>query len=105
MADVPHFDLPFRYVAGAPAVVEQDGIDDVANCVEAILLTTQGRRTEIPEFGVPEQVFKNQPLKLDELLTSVNAFESRANVVFDQYPDKADALIAHVVATVKKREA
>lgn len=104
MADVPHFDLPFRYVSSSPAVAEQDSLADIINCVQAVLLTVQGQRTEIPEFGVPEQVFAVQPLHLEEMLASVLEYEPRANIVFDQYPDRADALIAHIVATVTKRE-
>lgn len=104
MTDIPHFDLPFRYVGSAPVVAEQDSLADIINCVEAILLTVEGQRTEIPEFGIPDQVFQVQPLHLDAVLASVLAFEPRANVVFDQYPDKADALIAHVIANVTKRE-
>lgn len=49
---------PFRWSANGHAhVMEQDFIDEVANCCEVILKCPVGIRTELPEFGTPDQTF------------------------------------------------
>lgn len=54
---IPHFDLPLRLENGSFVTVEQDTLDDVANCVSAICRFVQGARPEAPKFGIPEQTF------------------------------------------------
>src|SRR5262245_66564192 len=86
-ADLPHFDLPFRfaYRSGKPSVVvvDQDTNDDVFNCVVAIVRTYEGFRPEMPDFGLPEQVFMVELLDTDALGADVVAEEGRARVVMD----------------------
>lgn len=102
MVDIPHFDLPFRFNAnGVVAVVEQDSLADVVNCVTAIMMTPLGTRPEIPTFGVPDLTFEKQPLQLQDLLDSVESNEPRATVVFTQAPDVMDELVANLTADVQ----
>lgn len=95
---VPHFDLPFAYSAGKPNVVEQDSLDDVANCVEAVVRTTQGQRLEISDFGIPAQTFATTPLDQATIVAQILQYEPRASVVLDQALDAYDAL--HTLANI-----
>jgi phage baseplate assembly protein W len=60
LARVPHFAVPFRFENGRPAVVEQDSVEEVESCVEAILRTIAGTRIGAPSFGIPDESFVEQ---------------------------------------------
>ena len=61
---IPHLRIPFRITSsGAADVVEQDSIDDVAQCVEVLLRTRPGDRPEVPEYGIDEPLFGEGVLK------------------------------------------
>lgn len=103
-ADVPHFSLPFRFTNGQAAVNEQDTIDDIADCVEAVLRTPVGSRPEHPLFGIPDQVFQQRPLDVDDIARRVEAWEPRAKVLLEEDSDRFDAAIAEVKATLNEQE-
>lgn len=108
MADVPHFSLPFRFVGVSPhatagvtaAVNEQDSIDEIADCVLAILVCPQGYRVELPQFGVPDPTFSSPRVDTDLIRTLVDRWEPRAALQLSQNTDVVDELIAHVEALV-----
>jgi hypothetical protein len=56
--DLPHFSLPFRFETWHGETVipatEQDGADELGDCVELALRTEQGQRRTLPGFGRPE---------------------------------------------------
>jgi phage baseplate assembly protein W len=83
MADVPHYTTPFRIVNGEIAVVEQDSIEDIEQCVEAVLRTIVGTRIDAPDFGVPDESFVQQtPNPSAEVyIASIEAQEPRARVL------------------------
>ncbi len=54
---IQHFSLPFRIVAGTAATSEQDTLEEIRDCVEAILRTPKGSRVELPAFGIPDTTF------------------------------------------------
>lgn len=97
---LPHFDLPFRFVGGSAAVVEQDSIDDVINCVEAAVRTQRGERKEIPTFGVYEMTFQDQPVDTRSFSAQIVEHEPRATLLFEQNPHEFDAIVADVRMTV-----
>lgn len=101
---IPHFDLPFRLVAGHAAVNDQDTIEDVTTCVEAVVRTRQGTRAEVPDFGVTDLTFQLQPTKLQPVIDSVLEQEPRASMLMDQAPDVFDTYIARITARVSKKE-
>jgi hypothetical protein len=107
MADlplVPHFDLPFTFVGPANAnVVDQDTLEDVSNCVEAIVRTVIGQRQELPEFGIPDPTLQLQPIYRADILDQIGAWEPRAVVLLDQHPDILDSLIADVTLSVSTK--
>jgi phage baseplate assembly protein W len=102
----PHFGLPFRFSRSSAVVAEQDTIDDIANCVEAILLTHIGWRDEVPGFGVPELAFR-LPSSRSGRIETINALvsdqEPRASILMTEAPDRYDNLISHVLTTIELR--
>jgi hypothetical protein len=97
MADVPHFDMPFRFNPNNhPAVVEQDEYKDVQNCVECLLRTQIGDRVELPDFGHDDWTFDVQPVDLGGLMQNISIHEPRAISAIEQQPDWIDPLIAKV---------
>lgn len=56
---IPHMAYPFMWSASGHAhVLEQDYLEEVANCCEVILKCPVGVRIELPEFGTPDQTFR-----------------------------------------------
>ena len=102
MTDVPHFALPFRFAPQA-VVVEQDSLDEIADCVFAVLSCPLGFRVELPSFGVPDLTFRTEPVPTADVRTQLDEWEPRAGVLFSQNPDVLDVAIARVVANVSIR--
>ena len=106
MTDIPHFDYPFAFDTSSHAAeVEQDTIDDVANCISVAFMTEAGTRLEVPTFGVPGQVFEIQPLDLQTLINSIEEWESRADTVLSQITDATDFLTDRITAVITLRKA
>ena len=103
MTELPHFALPFRFVNPSAAVTEQDSIEEIADCVYAILICPQGFRVELPYFGLPDPTFAMPAPDLEEIRSVIETWEERASVVLEDNPDAFDALIAHVITTVAAR--
>lgn len=86
MAELPHFDLPFRFAARAgsnalaAAVVEQDTADDVMACVVALAVTPLGHRLEAPEYGLPELTFMAAADVDDVIAAAIAEHEPRGSV-------------------------
>lgn len=91
-AELPHFALPLRF-DGHAVVVEQDSFDDVAMCVEAAARTERGTRLELPEFGVPDQLFVGGELDAEELRSALVESEPRAEAFADRIEDPAAARV------------
>jgi phage baseplate assembly protein W len=77
---VPHLDYPFR-VRRRAATVEQDTVDEVIDCVYAILATEPGSRLEAPDFGLADQSFRQGGADLVELAAVVKEWEPRADLL------------------------
>jgi phage baseplate assembly protein W len=101
MTDVPHFSLPFRFATPLAAVSEQDSLDEIADCVYAILICPQGFRVELPLFGQPDPTFTQ--VDLDELREVIESWEERADLLLTSQPDALDELITHVRTSVQVR--
>lgn len=96
----PHFALPFRMHRGATVCVEQDTLDDIAGCIEAVLRTSPGQRIESPEFGSPELTFNQRPLNLDDVVNRVELWEPRARILLSEDATELDPALARIRATV-----
>ncbi len=108
MAEVPHFDLPFRLKGGSFAEVEQDSADDIAVCVEAIVRTRPGDRDEAPTFGTTDVAFnqvdaQGRPVDTELLVSQIEEWEPRVRALADQEPDRFDDTVRSVrVGTVSE---
>jgi phage baseplate assembly protein W len=97
-ATIPHFAFPARFDAsGHLATVEQDSLDDVAACVEATLRTRVGERVELPQFGVFDLAFRQQPVPLEQLVAQVVAWEPRAQRLATDQPERVGEIAARVL--------
>jgi hypothetical protein len=103
MSDVPHFSLPFRFASPYAATNEQDSLDEITDCVYAILACPLGFRVELPTFGLDDPTFSMPAPDLDAIRDTIENWEERAGVVLAQYPDALDVLIAHVQTSVQVR--
>lgn len=103
MADLPHFSLPFRFSGPAAAVNEQDSLDEIGDCVLAVLVCPEGFRIELPSFGLLDQAFAIPGPSLAEIRDAVATWERRAQQTLSQYPDTFDELTAHVLDYVRLR--
>src|SRR5215831_5685356 len=97
MADIPHFDLPFKIHGSSFMVSEQGSIDDVGNCVEAIMRCPIGFRTEALTFGVDDLVFNMQPISNEALKQTVAAQEPRADLDWYEVQDRFNELYVQIV--------
>ena len=107
MTDIPHFDLPFRFLStGHAAVAEQDSEEDVINCVTAIARTTRGSREDLPSFGIDDQTFARIPLDTAAMLEQILEQEDRAHILIDQANDTHDQLsqIVRVNVSIRDRQ-
>jgi phage baseplate assembly protein W len=99
-AVVPHFAFPFSVDRdGAAHVLEQDTLDEVAQCVQVLLATPTGTRMEQPDYGVVDPVFQVE-IDKGEVLRAVEEWEPRAAVALQDDPDKLDVLVRRVQARV-----
>lgn len=83
MIENPHFAIPFRFLSGHAVENEQDSIDDIAACVEAILRTEPGSRLDAPEFGTPDQTFSTG-VNVQEVERDIRRWEPRAELAIEE---------------------
>lgn len=76
-------------------VVEQDTTDEVAQCVEVLMLTVEGERIELPEYGVPDLAFSTG-IPMTELETRIEEWEPRAEFLLEEDHDELDELVRRV---------
>jgi phage baseplate assembly protein W len=99
--ETPHFAHPFAIVTQpngslAAAVREQDGIDEITDCVARIVSYQRGERDELPEFGISDPLFTQQPTDMRLLAAEIAEWEDRVEVEAEASVDSADELIEHV---------
>lgn len=100
-AQVPHFSLPLRLVAGQAVVVEQDSAEEVSDCVQAVLRYRRGYRLELPEFGLPDQAFLEGGPRASDVTDAVRRWAPRANALTTA---QLDDLVATVTVEIRQRE-
>jgi hypothetical protein len=98
--EIPHFSFPFNIAGNKVVESEQDSLDDVTNCVRAIILTPEDFRTDIDDFGVNDMTFENHPLPSEGILQDIVLQEPRAALLVDARPSIIDELIAEVTIEV-----
>lgn len=80
---VPRLRFPLRFTNGRTELVEQDSIEEIAQCVEIILRTPRGQRLDLPDFGIPDQAFRENGADLVALRSAIEQYEPRAAVVLE----------------------
>ena len=103
MTSIPHFDLPFRFASPQAAVVEQDSIEEVSECVLAVLLCPQGYRPDLPEFGIEDPAFAQMPLDKDGIRRAVETWEPRATLALVDEIVPGDETAANMRVMVQLR--
>lgn len=89
--DTPQLALPFRFGAnGQPLTVDQDSVEEVADCVETFLRTPLGHFPEQPDYGLLDPSFEEGAVDTQELAAGLAQWEERANVALEQRPDLRD---------------
>lgn len=81
MPSVPHFNYPFQIRGRKVNTVEQDTVEEVIICVYAVLATELGSRQEEPDFGWPDPAFRQGGADLEEMVSVVDEWEPRADVL------------------------
>lgn len=77
MASIPHLKLPFTILPdGTAAVVQQDSLDDVVQCVNVLVATPVGSRVELPAYGVPDATFGR--VTSAQISKAISTWEPRA---------------------------
>lgn len=81
MADlsIPHLTWPVRLDGTGLAQVEQDSLDDIAQCVTVLLSTQVGSRDELPAYGIDDPV-GGRHIDLPSVVAAVGEWEPRAVV-------------------------
>lgn len=101
--DTPQFSMPFRIdeATGEPALVEQDTLDEVTDCVEALARTPLGFYEEEPDYGVDDQTFREGGVDIVELQGAISQWEERADTAIEEDPDAWDHFITHIKIYVR----
>lgn len=103
--ELPHFTLPFRWDIGpsgtSAAVAEQESVQEIASCCEAIIRTVQGQRTTLPAFGRPELEFNTSPAWVRSVLAAaLLEWEPRVESLIGAAPDPDDEELQVVRALI-----
>lgn len=85
--ETPHFKFPFRFSSTGTRIqyVEQDSDDEILDCIEVLLSTTQGERIELPDYGIADQVFRENGVNSAHILAQIRKYEERADVQLEPH--------------------
>jgi phage baseplate assembly protein W len=97
---IPHISLPLRYVNGSVQVNQQDEIDDIVDCVYAVAVTNPGDRDELPDFGLLDMTFAQEPIPTDAVVTQITQWEPRVDIVIQAAPDRFDSALVNANVNV-----
>lgn len=81
---------------GTFATVVQDDDDDIEQCIAAILAYRPGDLADLPELGIADETFTEQPVELDAAADVVRRHEPRAPVLAQQRESSLGELVADV---------
>lgn len=79
---VPKLSWPIRLTrSGRYAVVEQDSIEEIEQCVAIIATLEKGEIEDLPELGLrPRVLTENTDAQIADMATEIRAIEPRADV-------------------------
>jgi phage baseplate assembly protein W len=97
MADLPHIRFPIALDGiGRFQVVEQDSLEDIEQCVTAILRTPLGFSDAVPDLGLTYQPFYEGGADVTEIQEQLAAHEPRVDALVDEDPDRLNDALAVV---------
>jgi phage baseplate assembly protein W len=96
MADeqAPHLHVPLTLSGDRLVVDEQDSAAELEACAFAILNTPLGHRIDLPDFGTPDQAHQQGGAQLDELISAVQAWDERIDLLALRDDGTLDDLLA-----------
>lgn len=97
MAEIKHLRFPLEIDGnGNLSVVEQNSVEDIAQCVTAILRTPLGLSDAIPELGLTYQPFYEGGADVQEIQQQLAQHEQRTDVLVSEDPDRLDEALSLV---------
>lgn len=104
--DNPHFRYPFRFGSGIDKhalVNEQHSEEEIIDCVIAVVKTPRGWRDDLPDFGINDPLFSEQPIRVEDIQSALEEWEERAAYKVTTQPDFSERLAAVLKIEVKTR--
>lgn len=92
----PHLRLPLQFtgINGGALVNEQDTPEDIIDCIKAIISYPIGSRHDMPEFGIPDMVFRQESAtRIQQLRDHILEWEGRAQIDTEGGPLITDSMI------------
>lgn len=102
MIAVPHLKIPLVLAGTKLAQVEQDEIDDVAQCVATIVSTPLGWSDELPQMGLTDQAFYEGGADVQEIQGQLDEHEPRWQGLVTEAPDRLDVALSIVSVRVTR---
>jgi hypothetical protein len=96
----PHFHLPLTFsgINGGALVNEEDTGRDIVDCIKAIVGFTIGSREDMPEFGIPDLVFRQQrEVVISQVREAIVDWEERSIIDVGMDFDLTDAMIWNIL--------
>lgn len=100
--DTPHLKWPLRFEGDHMAVVEQDSIEEIEQCVEAIVRYPLGFRDELPEFGLSDQTFLQGGVNVEVVRAVIERWEPRVDLTISSDFD-LDTFESLVLTELRRR--
>lgn len=99
--DVPHFKFPFQLTSDGSRVqvTKQDSDEEIMDCIEVLLATEVGERVEMTDYGILDQVFRENGVDVAHIMSQIRIFEERANVQLE--PSQIEHLIQNVTVAYR----
>lgn len=93
---IPQFDLPFRFSGADFVTTEQGQPPDIANCIFAVCVTEPGQFLDLPQFGLSDLTFEQEPIPTAKLHDAIAVWESRLPIALTANPAVVDEAIENI---------
>lgn len=99
--ETPHFKFPFQFTPAGDRIqyAEQDSDDEIIDCIEVLLSTSIGERIELPDYGIADQVFRENGVDTGHIMAQIRKYEERADIQLE--PDVIKDLVQKVTVVFR----
>lgn len=103
MPEQPHLRVPFNFGPNGqpPLVDEQQSDAEIQGCVENLLRYTIGFREDLPQFGIPDNTFKQAPINMGPIVDAILKYEPRAAALVAGDHSQLESMIENVRVSFK----